>query len=61
MAEATIVETGVGTHERVALDLAKFIFSTSSDVRGMTQDEIFRLYQKCLQATYGRYPKTPIA
>jgi hypothetical protein len=55
MAEQVNVETGAGTHQRVALDLAKAIQNTASDVGSLTREGWLQLYHDCLQATFGRH------
>lgn len=54
MADNTSMETGVGTHQRVALDLAKTIYTQASDSGSLTRDEWLKLYHECLEATFGR-------
>jgi hypothetical protein len=51
-----VVENGSGTHQRVALDLLRFVLDRNPEKVERDTDELLRLYKSCLRATYGQYP-----
>ena len=57
MADQVTIDNGVGTHQRVALDLMPSILVYDSATQQARPDKttILNLYQDCLQATYGQW------
>lgn len=52
MAEKMELVNDSGSHERVALDLMKFIMQYASDKKPLTKDELLALYGRCRGATF---------
>ena len=52
MADKVELTDTSGSHERVALDLMKHIQGIATDRKQLSIDEMLRLYQRCLGATF---------